>query len=94
MSLAVCLLQRDNDANLKWPCNATVAVSVLNQLQDGQHCTSKINMYVNAPDRENGKGTGYTKFISHFVLPYHGRMNCQYVGNDAMFLRVDSIELN
>ena len=50
-SLAVCLLQGDNDANLKWPCNATVAVSVLNQLQDGQHCTSKINMSVNALDR-------------------------------------------
>lgn len=68
-------------------------MSVLNQLQDGQHCTSTINMSVNTPDRENGKGTRYTKFISHFVLLCHARMKCQYMGNDAMFLRVDSIEL-
>ena len=42
MSVYVYLMQGDNDNNLKWPFEGTIKVSLLNQLEDGQHHTKQV----------------------------------------------------
>ena len=38
-------MKGDNDNNLKWPFKGTIKVSLLNQLEDGQHCTDEIQSF-------------------------------------------------
>ena len=42
MSVYVNLMGGDNDDNLKWPFKGTIKVSLLNQLEDGQHHTRQL----------------------------------------------------
>ena len=42
VSVYVYLLRGDNDDNLKWPFKGTINVSLLNQLEDGQHHTKQV----------------------------------------------------
>ena len=42
MSVYVHLMQGDNDDILKWPFKGTIKVSLLNQLEDGQHHTKQL----------------------------------------------------
>ena len=36
------LMEGDNDDNLKWSFKGTIKVSLLNQLEDGQHHTAEV----------------------------------------------------
>ena len=42
VSVFICLMQGDNDDNPKWPFKGTIKVSLLNQLEDGQHHTMEV----------------------------------------------------
>ena len=42
VSVHAYLMRGDNDANLKWPFKGTIKVSLLNQLEDGQHLTEEL----------------------------------------------------
>ena len=42
VSVYVYLMRGDNDDNLKWPFKGTIKVSLLNQLEDGQHLTKQV----------------------------------------------------
>ena len=99
MSLFVHLMRGDNDNNLKWPFKGTIKVSLLNQLEDGQHRSRMPWM----PDKEvpgtstdrvtNGEraiGWGHAQFVPHKDLGYHRDKNCQYLKDDTVFIRVDS----
>ena len=97
VSVYICLMQGDNDDNLKWPFKGTIKVSLLNQLKDGQHHT----MTLFTPDRGipahlGGRVTevelGCRQFISHQDLIHKGDKNCQYLKDDTLFFRVDCIE--
>ena len=41
VSAFICLMRGDNDDNLKWPFKGTIKVSLLNQLEGGQHHTKE-----------------------------------------------------
>ena len=99
VSVFVSIMRGDNDDNLKWPFKGTIKVSLLNQLEDGQHCTRQPWSPGDAPsdsgritDKEQGGGWGLTTFISHQDLSYSGNKECQYLKDDTLFFRIDCID--
>ena len=97
VSVFINMMRGDNDDNLKWPFKGTIKVSLLNQLEDWQHC-SKATWSPNndGSGRVTGKeraasGWGYSKFISHQDLQTVGE-NCQYLKDNTLFFRVDCFE--
>ena len=97
----VYLMRGDNDDNLKWPFKGTIKVSLLNQLEDGQHHTREPwSLTDNVPkssrrvtEKEKGKtGWGQPQFINHQDLSYKVDKNCQYLKDDTLFFRVDCFE--
>ena len=102
VSVFINLLRGDNDDTLKWPFKGTIKVSLLNQLEDGQHCAKQLWLpedvlpacsgRVTDGERAN-KGYGLSQFISRQDLNYCSDKNCQYLKDNTLFFRVDCIEL-
>ena len=102
VSVYVYLMRGDNDNNLKWPFKGTIKVSLLNQLEDGQHLTREPwSLSDNIPEESSGRvtegerandGWGYDQFIHHQDLIYKVDQNCQYLKDDTLFFRVDCFE--
>ena len=101
VSVFVYLMRGDNDDNLKWPFKGTIKVSLLNQLEDGQHHTGQVWSPDEVTEDVSGRVTGRTRadcgwglpqFIPHEDLSYIGDKNCQYLKNDTLFFRVDCFE--
>ena len=100
VSIHITLMRGDNDDNLKWPFKGTIKVSLLNQLEDGQHHTRDV-WPPDAPEAVSGRvtegdradrGYGQPQFISHRDLKYKGDNNCQYLRDDTLFFRVDRFD--
>ena len=98
VSVYACLMRGDNDANLQWPFEGAIIVSLLNQLEDGQHHTRQLWTPDEVTEDVNGRvtegeragiGWGFPQFIPQEDLSYSGDMNCQYLKNDILFFRVD-----
>ena len=99
VSLFFCLMRGDNDDHLKWPFKGTIKVSLLNQLEDGQHYTKVlVSLYGEIPERyrkrvigreKTASGWGLPKFISLRDLNCFGRRNCQYLKDSTLSFRVD-----
>ena len=104
VSVFINLLRGDNDDNLTWPFKGTIKVSLLNQLEDGLHCTKQLwspddvllacGSRVTERDRAN-KSYGLSHFISHNDLDYLAvaDKNCQYLKDNCLFFRVDCFKL-
>ena len=102
VSVYIYLMRGDNDDSLKWPFKGTIKVSLLNQLEDGQHHTRKPWSPNHAvPEDTSGRvregriadcGLGQSRFIPHRGLSYNGSKNCQYLKDDTLFFRVECIE--
>ena len=101
VSVFVSLMRGDNDNILKWPFKGTIKVSLLNQLEDGQHhtrepwspdddVTEDTSGRVTAGEKANG--WGFSKFIPYQDLSYKGDKNCQYLKDNTLFFRVDCFE--
>ena len=103
ISVYAYLMQGANDDNLKWPFKGTIKVSLLNQLEDGQHHTERLwTPDRNVPetarrrvtDEERAEnGFGNPQFIPHLYLACNDDNTCQYLKDDTLFLRVDCFEL-
>ena len=98
VSLYITLMRGDNDDNLKWPFKGTIKVSLLNQLEDGQHHTWQPWSPDDLPERASGRvtkgeradrGWGQAHFMSHQDLNYCGDTNSQYLKDNTLFFRVD-----
>ena len=99
VSAFVFLMRGDNDDNLAWPFKGTIKVSLLNQLEDGQHHTKEPwSPDENVPEVTSGRvtekkiagsGWGQSQFIHYEGLGYNGSKNCQYLKDDTLFFRVD-----
>ena len=101
VSVYMSLMRGDNDDNLKWPFKGTIKVSLLNQLEDGQHHTrepwSPDYVSEDASGRVTegytaGFGHGLALFISQQDLNYNTDKNCQYLKDNTLFFRVDCCE--
>jgi len=92
VSVYISVMRGDNDDNLKWPFKGTIKVSLLNQLEDGQHHTRR---FADNDDTEGESASGgweLEQFISHQDLSYNGDKNCQYLKDDTLFFRVDCFQ--
>ena len=102
VSAHVCLMRGDHDDNLKWPFKGTIKVSLLNQLEDGQHCTRQLwspdsNVSEATSNRVTGREKasafwGLPRFVSHQDLSCNGRNKLQYLKDNTLFFRVDCFE--
>ena len=102
VSVHINCLRGDNDDNLKWPFKGTIKISLLNQLEDGQHHTELAwplddNVTEGASGRVTGRGRaslshGQHSFITHQDLVYKRDKYCQYLKDNTLFFRVDCIE--
>ena len=102
MSAFIYLMRGDNDDNLTWPFNGTIRVSLLNQLENGQHCTREMwSPDVDLPEHTSGRvtkgvradfGNGQHRFISHQELRSPCNKNQQFLKDNTLFFRVDCFE--
>ena len=102
VSVYIYLMRGDNDDNLKWPFKGTIKVSLLNQLEDGQHHTRELWSPEEVSEDVSGRvtvgeravrGWGLPQFIPQEALSYSGDKNCQYLKDDTLFFRVDCFKL-
>ena len=100
VSVFIYLMRGGNDDNLKWPFKGTIKVSLLNQLEDGQHHTSQLSSpNSNIPESSSGcvtegeisEGWGKAEFVSHEDLDSDNDTR-QFLKDDTLFFRVDNIE--
>ena len=86
VSVYFSLMRGDNDDHLKWPFKGTIKVSLLNQLEDGQHYTKQVwSPDNNIPEDTSGRvvgkelalGLGQAQFISNQDLSYNAEANTQ-----------------
>ena len=102
ISMQILLMTGDNDDNLKWPFKGTITVSLLNQLEDGQHHTRQLW----SPDddisdgtsegvrgRDRALGKRQSQFISHHDLDYKVDERQQFLKDNTLFFRVDCFGL-
>ena len=103
LCILIYWMKGDNDVNLNWPFKGTIKVSLLNQLENGQHCTKMLwapdddtpedcCSHVTGRERGQRTGWGYSHFISHQDLGYCGTEKHQFLKDDTLFFRVDSFE--
>ena len=102
VSVYIFLMRGNNDGNLKWPFKGTIKVSLLNQLEDGQHHTEEPwSPDEDVPEDTSGRvtegerasfGWGQPQFIPQQDLAYNGDKNCQYLKDNTLFFRVDCFE--
>ena len=87
VSVFARLLEGAYDASLSWPFLGTVTFTLLNQLEDDNHHSKKLEC-ITAYTLYVGRSYGYNKFISHSALFYDPVKNCQYLKNDTFYVRV------
>ena len=102
VSVFTYMMRGANYDNLQWPFKGTIKVSLLNQLEDGQHLTEELWLPDDdVPENTSGRVTegeraveawGLEDFISYQDLSYSRANNCQYLKDDTLFLRVDRFE--
>ena len=87
------LLKGENDKGLRFPFEGKIVVSLLNQLEDVNHWSQEIHGTA-------GKEAGQGKIGSiHYSFPDKAvvndtTMNCQYLKDDRIFLRIDEFSAN
>ena len=100
VSVYIHLIKSENDDILKWPFRGTITVTLLNQLQPDNHHSYTIppanEISANSTNRVmkgRGTGRGTPKLISHNDLKYKEEKNCCYLKGDALYFRIDSVEV-
>ena len=103
VSVFICLMRGDNDDNQKWSFKGSIIVSLLNQLENGQHHTMEVwSAEDDVPEDiggrvtrgERARGRGCFRFVSHHDFDYYSIKNCQYLKDDTMFFNVECIVPN
>ena len=100
VSAYIHLMKGENDDNLKWPFRGTITVTLLNQLQPIYHHLDTAQ-FANeiSPNptirvmKGRGTGRGRHKLISHNDLKYNEEKNSCYLKGDALYFRIDSVEV-
>ena len=86
------ILEREYDAELKWPFVGEVTITLLNQLEDENHRTKVVHFYA-VHNHRVGSDRGYPKFIPHSGLSRNPSKNIQYLQKDTLYFRV-SLEVS
>ena len=94
VSVLVYLMRGQNDNHLPLPFTGTVAVELLNQLEDKNHHSTSIVFTLDCEegkrvtDHERApKGYGCQQCISHSSLGHDAIKNCQFLKDDCLYFR-------
>ena len=88
LAVSVVILEGMHDATLKWPFLGSVTVTLLNQLEDDNHCTMKI-LYTLDNNMHIGDRNGLRDYIFNAELGYNPVKNTQYLKDDTLYFRVE-----
>ena len=100
VSVYAHIVRGENDDKLKFPFIGTVTVQMVNWLEDRNHVEKMIAFTDDHPGEEVGssnvlgrsEGYGYHNFLLHEGLGYNEKRYTQYLKDDAIKLRVVSID--
>ena len=100
ISVHCYLMRGEYDDHLRWPFQGSIAVQLLNQLQDKEHsskliefgsdCSAASTSRVRIVDKA-AHGRGKSKCFPHSELGYNRAKNCQYLKDDCLYFRVTLI---
>ena len=104
ISVHVHLMRGEFDNYLKWPFRGSVAIQLLNQLEDKEHYertiafTDETCSGVDISGRvtwgsRSAWGLGMSQFIARLQLQYDAANNCQYLKNDCLCFRVTKVKI-
>lgn len=95
ISLGIYLSASRNDPTLVWPFQGKIMLEILNQLEDNNHhqvmatfCVPRVPL----TQRVCSKVFYSSRFLPHSKLGYDVDTNCQYLVDDALFIRISKIK--
>ena len=96
VSVYLCVVEGLYDDSLKWPMQCESAVTLLNQLRDGDHHTGNFILsveHMNEPKScalvgERGRRRGYHRFIAHHQLDQSRLGRSQYLKDDKLCFKI------
>ena len=99
VSAFIYLMRGDSDNSLPWPCREPIAIQLLNQMQDRNHCTYTVtfseptcmNQVKYGERAESGRGTAKLISTDRLHLDIIGK--CQYLKEDQLKFRVYRAEV-
>ena len=100
ISIYCYIMQGENDNCLKWPYRGIITITLLNQLEDGQHVTRNVNLGYSVEHEEtvkkpefdairNDRGWGCPKFISLAEVE-SSTAHTQYLMNDTLYFKISA----
>lgn len=100
VSVLVCLLEGENDEQLKMPFGWTVVFAVVNWRNDENHIVRPVSFkntfakgHSSTSSATHPLPKGYVELLPHSALGYNAVENTQYVLEDCLCLRVLSITI-
>ena len=89
------LMPGPNDNALQFPMRGKFTITLLNQIEDRNHCQSVLtlremtdNAFTRKFKANYGDGWGFPKFIRHSSLPFNPDTNTQYLKDCTLYFRV------
>ena len=82
-------------ASLPWPFTAEVTITLLNQLEDENHCRCSASSpqynvtSMRVVDDDRGSAIGRIKFISKDKLDYDAAKDCQYLKDECLCFQIE-----
>ena len=87
VSVYALLGKGDYDDSLKWPFVGDITITLLNQLEDDNHCEMTVPV-TSGCNMRAGNGRGFPMFILHSSLGHDPYADTQYLKDDTLYFRV------
>ena len=95
VSVFINVMPGEYDDTLEWPLRGNFTVSMLNQLENRNHCCLSICFNENSKEygackkKEDESGWGLHKFILQSQLGFNSQSNTQYLKDDTLYFKID-----
>ena len=93
----VCILKGEYDHQLQWPLYAEVGISLLNYRENGNNIIKSFYLpgdeYCKRVEVNRVAAQGIRKFASNKELPYNLSKNTQYLIDDCLNFRVETVTI-
>ncbi len=86
VSVGVFIIEGKFDDELNWPFVGKVTVELLNQLEDKNHNSTKVELTPENNTNAGGSGRGRPEYIHHSQLSRDSGSNTQYLKDDTVYL--------
>ena len=102
ISVFCYLMRGENDDHLRWPYKGIITITLLNQLNDSEHCTKVMRLgnsvehadAIKQPESDEirNEGRGYSEFISLSEVE-SCTAHKQYLMNDTLYFKISAITM-